>query len=503
MNSLFYTLSVHKNRPTPGLVLHLLPYYVKKEERKNYSDDNNILAEDQRNEWWQRFAKLKGKSFEGLPEDLKHGDDHQLTELTSQPLLSHIIGLSYLRGKVDFSGQTNLNEVYLDLIESVYQRDYEGRKTLETEFADFLKFLEVVGLSAWHSGDTRTTTIAEIRAKVPSEKWFNKILEPYKENADSGCTKLLTAFYFRKAGQKDGGDDTFEFTHKSFGEYLTARRIVSALEHMHNKLQSSEDEFEPDWTPKSALAYWARVCGPTQMDKDLLDFLRREVKLRDKDTAKKWQETIIKIIDYVFRKGMPMEELKLVDFYDMNNQAKNAEEALLAVHSACAFITEEVSRIPYLEKSGTAFGTWLSRIRQQRSINFEFSVLLSSLDYLDLKNQNLPFQDLHRANLSKVNFEGAYLVGVTFLGANLAGANLYGQNLYGVHLDDAQLEGANLGRVVIKSVASLKGASLKGASLEGASLKGVNLEGANLEGANLEGANLEGVNLKGVTLSDK
>ena len=43
--------------------------------------------------------------------------------------------------------------------------------------------------------------------------------------------RLLTAFYFRQAMRR-GETERFEFTHKSFGEYLAARHIVATLEEL-------------------------------------------------------------------------------------------------------------------------------------------------------------------------------------------------------------------------------------------------------------------------------
>jgi hypothetical protein len=46
---------------------------------------------------------------------------------------------------------------------------------------------------------------------------LTRVLERFEEGAEAGVTRLLTAFYFRQYGERDG-DKTFEITHKSFGE---------------------------------------------------------------------------------------------------------------------------------------------------------------------------------------------------------------------------------------------------------------------------------------------
>ena len=78
---------------------------------------------------------------------------------------------------------------------------------------------------------------------------------------------MLLAFYFRQSGHRVTGDKTFEFTHKSFGEYLTARRIVRGVQLMHDELKRRREYIESGWDERDALTYWAKLCGPTTMDR--------------------------------------------------------------------------------------------------------------------------------------------------------------------------------------------------------------------------------------------
>jgi hypothetical protein len=70
---------------------------------------------------------------------------------------------------------------------------------------------------------------------------------------------LLTAFYFRQSGHDHSGDKTFEFTHKSFGEYLTARRIVQEVQYIHRKLEDRYNDPYEDWDERRALHRWVLV----------------------------------------------------------------------------------------------------------------------------------------------------------------------------------------------------------------------------------------------------
>jgi hypothetical protein len=53
------------------------------------------------------------------------------------------------------------------------------------------------------------------------------------------------------------------------------------------------------------------------------------------------------IIGYMLRQGMPMEELKLETYLQAKIQARNAEEALLAALSSCAYVTDVISEIDW------------------------------------------------------------------------------------------------------------------------------------------------------------
>ena len=155
---------------------------------------------------------------------------------------------------------------------------------------------------------------------------------------------------------------------------------------------------------------------------------------------------------------MPMEKLDpRPNFHVENQQARNAEEALLAVLNTCAHLTKKLSEIEW--SSLQSFGTWISRLQGQRISLGDFC--LNCLSFLQLQNCWLVFKNFYEANLQEANLQEA----------NLLGANLQGANLQGANLQEAYLLGANL----------------QGANLQEANLRGANLQGANLQGTILEG----------------
>ncbi|MGB0560612.1 MAG: pentapeptide repeat-containing protein, partial [Spirulinaceae cyanobacterium] len=474
-------VAVQESFKDPEQILHVLPYFVPEEQRKKengkpYHDPDQRLAHDQRNDWWQKYGAATQKPQTAMPQELDRGN---LTEITAQPLLNYLVALSYVQGKLTLSEQTNLNTVYADLLKAVYERGYEDNRRHaslgEMSEAHFKRVLEEIALAAWH-GDGRTTTVAEIERHCESSG-LKRLLEIFEEGAKAGVTRLLAAFYFRQSGGVRNQERTFEFTHKSFGEYLTACRIVRAMERIQKQLERRKEDMEEGWDERMALLHWAEVCGPTRMDTYLLRFLRDEVALRDGEIVSKWQQTFAHLIGVMLRQGLPMEKLEPpLRFQQMNQWAIHAEEGLLVMLNACARATQQISAVDWLSKD--VFGAWIKRLQGQR-VGVKNVVALESLGYLDLKNSILIFQDLYRADLYKADLRGA----------DLYTANLYKADLQGADLQGADLEEMNLQRADLYK-ANLYKADLQGANLQGADLRGADLQGADLREADLRGADL-------------
>ncbi|RUS94361.1 pentapeptide repeat-containing protein [Trichormus variabilis] len=289
-------------------------------------------------------------------------------------------------------------------------------------------------------------------------------------------------------------EKTFEFTHKSFGEYLTARRIVRELDLIHEQLAERQNNRRKGWDEKEALKQWAILCGISPLNEYLFSFIFDEMRLQEIENVEKWQQTLCNLISFMLREGMPMEELKLTNFHEENRQARNAEEALLVVLHACAIVTEKISEIKW--HSPEDFGVWISRLRGQRlDLDYDNQIFcLNYLSYLDLPNCILIHQDFYQAYLQMSNLQEANLHGANLHGANLQMSNLQEANLQEANLQQADLNGANLQEANLQQ-ANLQEANLQQANLQQADLNGANLQEANLQGANLPLANLQGANL--------
>lgn len=450
----------------PKQILHVLPYFVSKDSRKEYQDAQNLLEQDQRQPWWANYGRVSGNKYEALPEEL--GRD-ELSEITSQPLLNYLVALSFTRGEVDLATESNLNVIYRDLLRAVFDRGWAGGRNpaLQGVSEDkFVRWLEEIAVAAWH-GDGRTTTLEEIKSHTESGGAAN-LLNLFEEGADKGITRLLMAFYFRRAGVRESGEKTFEFTHKSFGEYLTAKRIVRLLRDMHEELERHRENVDKGWDERAALVRWIKLCGQSPLDHYIFKFMENEVRLAGAADAADWQETLCELIGFELRQGLPMEQVGIQTFKEQTRQARNVEESLIAALSACARVTEKLSSIKW--PTNSSFAELLSRLQSQPTTNAIF--IFQHFNYLNVGGCTLNTEDMYCANFYRANLWGADLDFCFLRRANLAEANLGYAQLAEAHLVNANLINADL-----------RNARLVEAKLESADIRGADFSEARLSEA--------------------
>jgi Pentapeptide repeats (8 copies) len=465
-------------------ILHFLPYFLRENEQRYFpQSEREILKIDQRNDWWVKYGQLSGTNNSDLPEELKI---ERLDEITAQPLLNYLVALSLRRGKIKFSTDTNLNDIYKDLIEGVHERAYEGHeyKQIEgLELRDFKRILEEIAVSAWHGGDSRTTSIKRIEEHI-TRNGLKPLMDRFEKEAEKGILRLLTAFYFREHGISDG-EKTFEFTHKSFGEYLTATRLVEQMIRMSDEMELKTKEYDRGWSEEEALKKWMEIASLTAIDGYLYQYLEDEIKEKPIENVKVWQKNLINLLSYMLHKGMPMLEPRK-SYKQETALARNASEALLVLHAICANYTKIISKVD--SPTPEAFGEWISTLQLQRVV--EQNVIgFSCLSFLNLSNSIFDMKDFHNANFSYSILNQSMLRFSCLFFANLSDADLSGAYLLKADLLKANLLKANLSRVDLLR-ADLSDARLSGANLSGANLSGADLSGANLSRADLSGANL-------------
>jgi len=506
-----------------GQVLRLLPYYLTKEDKENLIDKQKLLKTDQRNLWWKKYGQVSDLKYKKLPKELKTGE---IDEITAQPLLNFLVALSYQRKTIDFSQNTNLNTIYQDLLKAVYDRAYADGKKLkslhELQEEHFYIILEEIAISVWH-GKGRTTTIADIQQHFEQTR-LSQLLSTFIKDAEKGVVSLLAAFYFRQATQSFDGSQTFEFTHKSFGEYLTAKAIIRKLQTIHKQLQrNKKDIYKTEgWTTEKCLIEWTNLFGEIALDNDLVRFIHNELDLlsiHSNSLITALQQTVVLLFNQVLDKDLPLEKVlpRLKSFQEEGKCAINSKKALLIINSSLASCTDKISGIKWPSK--TSFGEFIGNLLGQRLVIAEF--IMNFCNHLDindqmlecrdfyatifsktrLKGSDLSFSILYNADLKETDLSTSQLICSNLEEANIEYSNLSNANLLRANLSSARLTGANLFQAILAE-ADLTRADLKNSNLKEVDLRYTNLRDSNLMGADLTEADLTGANLKGTNLTE-
>jgi uncharacterized protein YjbI with pentapeptide repeats/adenylate kinase family enzyme len=487
-----------------GQILFVLPYCMPEGILlESYSDPQKILEIDQRQEWWEKYGNVSGSKFTGLPVELAKKN---LAEITSQPLLNYLVALAFKHGKVKFSSLVNLNAIYADLLRAIYERGWATKQHAAIqglEEQEFTRILEEIALASWH-GDGRTTTIKDIEAHCVSgglQGLLDKFQRGMESDPRSRVTQLLTAFYFRQNGQNIVGDRTFEFTHKSFGEYLTARRLIREMGLIHRKLQQHDTDSDDGWSVREALHRWLLIAGQTPIDNYIFSFILGEIEFTGVDAAA-WQKTFCRLIDFELQNGMPAELLSpRLSHLKETSMVRNAEESLFLVLNACAQKSKKISNIRW--KDNLSFGNAIARMAGQR--NFDYAMIFRCLSYLNLHKCVLTNRDFWSANFENSDLSYAKLVGVDARYSKFNNADLRGSIMLFGNFSGADFSGAKLGSSDVKKRAELVGSidevpenvnencwlyssDFSNSDLEGVAFIGLDVRGVSFSDANLKNA---------------
>ena len=524
-------------------------------------DEKDALTADQAEQWWRGYQHATRQSPTGVPERWQ-GDDvpRAIQDLLAQPLLNFLVAIVPQGDEA-----TSVNDLYRRLFDDLYDREtgtgaYRGRPPKSEALVrltkdEFQEVLQHIAVAAWHHGDrtVRTEDIETCLVQLRREDLKDRISE-----VGSGLGTILNSFFVE--ARRDDRPDAYDFTHKSFREYLTARFLRSLIEDIADQLDQPLQR-RRRYGLEEAAEEWREATAAVPWDVDLQTFFVDEIRIweaKDRVGLVHAKDVLCRVFDPVLDAGLPVSD-RMDRTHTVLQQSANTEAAFIAALGACHHVlrawlvgdgpsgapageaaptpdhadrdANHLCRLPTLagsSRQGAAdqavtdrpLFRLLCRLRaradHQEAMLIRYAVAVidgaqiqaparwgtGALSYgvavtpLDLTGWYLRGADLRGANLRGAKLERAKLEYADLRGANLRGAKLWGAKLERAKLEYADLEGADLRN------ANLEGANLRGADLRNANLEYADLEGADLEGADLRNANLEGADLEGADLRD-
>jgi hypothetical protein len=439
----------HRLAKKPQAWLEAQPFVIR---AYDLDDPEEIGEIDQRGDWWRKFGKSD------LPENLQ-GDDARLRDITTQPLLNWLLAqVLTLKAGEDIG---SAHDLYEKLLAEVLQRTHRDARNEAVEGlgeGQLARLLEEVAVAAWHDGD-RSVKLSTIRDRL-ADPQLKQALESLCRKDETAAIETVLDSFFCAPGKGGGDQRVFEFTHKSFREFLTARRMLREVQRITSFISSDNG-----YGIEQPLRDWFALCGPTAMTEDLLTALRDAAAALDFATVDAYGGAMRRLLLHTSHHGFPLPQKGDWNTKELDRQARDAEEALLAVHSSCAkaYVAKHPEHLPpplaleWGEDGRDIAGQWLHRLAGRNEHIARLCLIRCCLINISCFYTNLVIADLSGADLS-----GADLRYANFIHANLSSANLSSADLSG-----AYLEGANLSR------ANLSGAELSGAELEGANLTGI------------------------------
>ena len=367
------------------------------------------------------------------------------------------------------------------------------------------RILTEAGLCVVQSGgEYARVEMIEKRLEKDDSNAADIIKELRDKSGEKALTTALGAFYIRPAGGKKGGG--VEFYHKSFGEFLCAKRLQESLSTWTTVVKIGRQQ---QWfISKEQLAEQIYdLLGYGGLTPEIVEYLRGllfksgefhpiELFQRLEDFYWRWCDG-----EFIDAEGTTLPQTKMRELKEQLPE----RETYLGQRQVDVYAGLNIMILLLeLDRYGQSQKDLAKDIKQKLTFypcgqpkddGFPEprTLLLRMIGYSNCIGVD-GFMTTVGSFLSGAYLEGAYLEGAYLEGAYLDGANLEGANLDGANLENAYLIRANLIR------ANLENANLENANLEGAYLDGANLENANLENANLIRANLENANLDGAYL---
>ena len=431
--------------------------------------DDQLGKVDQRKAWWEQYANLVGLA----PEIPPAFSSEKLSGLTHEPLLCYLLVLSGFAIENWEKAAENPNIIYRQLVDSIWDRGWgEGAKKRQgagrsLSKHDFNVLMQTIAIAAWQGGDTRVASEAGFQAAIGIAR-AESAWESFKHDNGPDVTNLAMNFYLKAAEEGHRG---FEFTHKSFGDYLAARAVLDIAMELPNVVFRKVDH---------ALVDWVEATSTGVLTNEILYFLRDEARLRiaESGTADKIIEvkkSFEVLINTVLIEGMPVQGGGHTWRAAEQRQA-NAESMAWAVVNALSLALASVEN-------------------EERAVKIAWPNPKESFLHLLKRLTRVGLRDAPALKcFSYVVAPDSLLFGMAISSIDLRGAQMPNSNFNGCHLINANLENGMFER------SSFERAMLDSARMDGGEFKSCNFVDARLTHSSIGGANFEGSTISALTL---
>jgi uncharacterized protein YjbI with pentapeptide repeats len=461
------------------------------------SAERQLLEVDQRRIWWGRYAAAAECPIDPPAALLAR----ETEPLTHEPLLCYLLVLSGYLNRENATSALHQNTIYQELIDEVWRRGWGDRpgdvrregpgKNLTQE--GFNRLMETIALAGWQGGDTRVCGEANfiLATKIlRTESYWQSFV---RDNGPD-MTNLAINFYLKMSDTESRG---FEFTHKSFGDYLAARALLVAAFDISTLVGRRTD---------AALREWFSLTSPGRLSQELLHYMANEMRLIANNTGQErvseLKSRLEDLCSEVLRDGLPANSNADQPWRVADARQRNAEVILWAVLHACVSALSEHrndARLGVSWPNEFAFADLLHRVQTQaskRGGDVSYSVSREARPKGKSRHSiNLEGADPVMSCLSHLVARNANCIDMTIWGANLRNADLTGANLTNSKIQFCDFTGANLTNARLAD-ASFHCVVLDGSNLENANLLDAKFDTCTFTGTTLHGAIVRGVELK-------
>ncbi|MBF0527800.1 MAG: pentapeptide repeat-containing protein [Deltaproteobacteria bacterium] len=480
--------AIESELPAAFTTLNLLPYFIPEDQREGFFDPDGLLERNLSQTWWTIYSRVIGRDMTKFVESLQRVG-RPGGPLKNRPLAHYFLALALERDQVALSEKTGQTEAILGSLNALHKLIFDERKPYRYLYPidqkDFFSAVFITATSTWrYNGPADPEQIKAFFKKQRIEACLENFIELARSGV-LGLVKIASApgpvgHHHRRI---------FEFVHPGLAKFGQALVVLAMLRALREDLARRNVQPFVGADERLALLKWAELCGPGEMDLELFSLIKTTIAREKEEDVSVWQDVCLSLIDQALAEGIPMESaMERLTFQEQTRQARNAEEALLAAHFACAQVLERTGR-PKWPDTSSALG-WIRRLQDRRG-GKEGRLALRALGFLDFSGCFLEGLDLRRADFTQADLTAARLSL-----ANLDEARLHKARLNEADLSEARLRRADLSLAYLRR-ANLHRCDLTGANLHKADLSDADLSGADFSGADLSLAVLTGANLQG------